>query len=272
MQGEKPASVELLEKGIEGDRNWAVRDEKRGGLSGAKRFPDLMRFSSTLVEDLSSDGSREAEIVFPDGQRRSSSDPALAKHISEALGQEVTFWPLLPEEEVDHYRLGAPVHSDIETELRAIFGRTDEESLPDLSIFPPETFQFASPPGSYYDVYPLHVMTSASLSTLQERAPESVMDVRRFRPSILIGEAESGDPFPEAAWCGKRLGLGEAEIEIVSECPRCVMTTHGFGDLAKDPSVMRALVRENNGNLGVYAKPIKTGRIQVGDPVVLLAG
>jgi MOSC domain-containing protein YiiM len=49
------------------------------------------------------------------------------------------------------------------------------------------------------------------------------------------------------------------------------MTTHGFEDLAKDPSVMRALVRENNGNLGVYARPIKTGRIQVGDAVVLLA-
>ena len=271
MQGETPASVDLLDKGIEGDRNWAVRDEKRGGISGARRFPDLMRFSSTLLEDPSSDGSREAEIVFPDGQRRLSSDPGLAKHISEVLGQEVTFWPLLPADEVDHYRLGAPVHSDIETELRAIFGRTDEESLPDLSIFPPETFQFASPPGSYYDVYPLHVMTSASLSTLQERAPESVMDVRRFRPSILIGDDQSGDSFPEAAWCGKRLGLGEAEIEIISECPRCVMTTHGFEDLAKDPSVMRTLVRENNGNLGVYARPIKRGRIHVGDPVVVLA-
>ena len=204
MGGETPASVDLLENGISGDRNWAVRDEKRGGITGAKRFPDLMNFSSHLLEGVST----AAEIVFPDGQRKSTSDPALAECISEVLGQDVTFWPLLPAEDVDHYRRGAPVHPDIETELRAIFGRTDDESLPDLSVFPPEVLQFASPPGSYYDVYPLHVMTATSLVTLQERAPESVMDVRRFRPSILIGDAKSGDPFPEAAWCGKTPSTG----------------------------------------------------------------
>ena len=62
-------------------------------------------------------------------------------------------------------------------------------------------------------------------------------------------------------------GPGEALVDVVMACPRCVMTTHGFGDLAKDPSIMRALVREAGGNLGVYAKPRKPGRVRAGDEV-----
>ncbi len=64
--------------------------------------------------------------------------------------------------------------------------------------------------------------------------------------------------------------IGEAILEVTVICPRCVMTTHGFADLPKDPTVMRALVREAGGNLGVYAKVEKPGRVCSGDLVVLL--
>lgn len=271
MGGETPDQIELLPEGMAGDRSWALRDEALGGITGAKRFPELMGFSSRLLDPDSSGREGVAEITFPDGRRLLSSDPEVAKSISDVLGEAVTLWPLVPAEQADHYRRGAPVHEDMETELRSIFGRTPDESLPDMSVFPPEVFEFASPPGTYFDAFPLHVMTSASLATLQERAPETVMDIRRFRPNLLIGDVEGESPFPEAAWCGQRVALGEAEIEIVAECPRCVMTTHGFAEIPKAPAVMRTLVRENSGNLGVYAKPIRAGRIRVGDAVRLLS-
>jgi uncharacterized protein YcbX len=271
MGGETPDQIDLLPEGMAGDRYWALRDESLGGISGAKRFPELMGFSSRLLGPDSEDGAPAAEIVFPDGRRLLTSDPEVAESISEVLGEAVTLWPLLPADQADHYRRGAPAHEDMETELRSIFGRTPDEALPDMSVFPPEVFEFASPPGTYFDAFPLHLMTSASLSTLQERAPDTVMDIRRFRPNFLIEEVGGESDFPEASWCGHRLAIGEAEIEIIAECPRCVMTTHGFDDVPKAPAVMRTLVRENAGNLGVYAKTTKAGRIRVGDPVRLIS-
>ena len=47
------------------------------------------------------------------------------------------------------------------------------------------------------------------------------------------------------------------------------MTTVGFGDLPRDPGIMRALVEANNGNIGVYAKVVKGGVLNAGDSLVL---
>ena len=48
------------------------------------------------------------------------------------------------------------------------------------------------------------------------------------------------------------------------------MTTHGFDDLERDARIMRALVKEAGGNLGVYATVEAAGRVRVGDPVELI--
>ena len=48
------------------------------------------------------------------------------------------------------------------------------------------------------------------------------------------------------------------------------MTTHGFANLPRDPGVMRAIVKEAGGSLGVYASVDGPGRVRVGDPVTLL--
>ena len=64
--------------------------------------------------------------------------------------------------------------------------------------------------------------------------------------------------------------MGDAVLRIEMECPRCVMVTHAQGGLPKDPRVMRALVREAGGNLGVYASVEEPGEVAVGDAAIHL--
>jgi hypothetical protein len=229
-----------------------------------------MTSSARLTTPPQASGSSPAEIEFPDGSRVSTADPDVNERLSTVLDQPVTLWPLLPADALDHYRRGAPTHEDLETELRTIFGRAPNEPLPDLSVFPPELFEYESPLGTYFDAFPILLLTSSSLASMQKRAPASLFDVRRFRPNFLVSDVSSSEPFPEMQWRGKRLKIGEAILGVTVECPRCVMVTHGHEDLPKDPGVMRALVKEAGGNLGVYATVETPGRVSVGDSVELL--
>ena len=66
--------------------------------------------------------------------------------------------------------------------MREAFGRTLDEPLPDLSMVPAELFEFTSPPGTYFDAFPLHLLTTTSLITMARLNPAAAWDVRRFRP------------------------------------------------------------------------------------------
>lgn len=271
MAGEHLHEVELGAGGLPGDRAWAVRDEVRGGIRGAKKLPALLELVARYPRPPAATGSSAAEITLPDGSTLGTGDADAAERLSKAIDHPVTLWPLLPATALDHYRRGMPTHEDLEQELRSIFGRLPDEPLPDLSIFPPEILEFESPPGTYFDAFPLLILSLRSLHSMQEKAPDSVFDPRRFRPNLLISDTATNDPFPEQAWRGRRLAIGDAVLRVTVECPRCVVTTRGFRDLPKDPGVMRALVRETGGNLGVYATVETPGALRAGDPIRLLA-
>lgn len=270
MAGESLPAADLAERGVPGDRVWAVRDEVRGGIRGAKKIPALMNFTARLTQPAAAAGSAAAEILFPDGSRAATGDADINERLSAALDHAVTLWPLLPADALDHYRRGAPTHEDFEQEMRAIFGRTADEALPDISIFPPEVMEFESPPGTYFDAFPLLLLTDTSLATMAQRSPDSNFVVGRFRPNFVLTDVSIDEPFPELAWRDRRLRVGEATLRVTVECPRCVMVTLGHHGLAKDPAVMRALVREAGGNLGAYATVETPGQVRVGDAVELI--
>lgn len=270
MGGESLEAVELSSNGLVGDRAWSLWDETQGAMTGGKRFPALMSCSARYLDAPPAEGSGAAEVALPDGSRVLTTASDAAERISSGLGRSVSLRSLRPAEDLEFYRRrGAPVE-DFDAYLREVFARTPEEPLPDVSAFPPEVLQYETPPGTFFDAYPLLVMTEAALATLQERAVESRIDVRRFRPNLLIEAGDRESPFPEFGWVGKRLRVGGAEVSVAMECPRCVMTTHGFDDVPKDPNVMRALVRESGGNLGVYASVATPGPVAVGDTVELV--
>ncbi len=268
MGGEPQDALDLGSRGVPGDRAWAVRDEERGGIRGGKRFPELMQCSARYLEAPPAEGSIPAEITLPDGSRLMTSDAEAPAKLSALVGNPLTIWPLLPEDQLDHYRRGAPVLEDAEAEFRRVFGRTEDEPLPDVSKFPEFLMEFESPPGTYFDAFPILIMTNESLVTLASAAPEQTFDVARFRPNLLI-ESGSDAPFPERTWVGRTARIGSVELEINLDCPRCVMTTHGFGDLPKDPGIMRTLVKENDGDLGVYATVKTPGSVRIGDSLIL---
>ncbi len=268
MGGERLPATEISATGLAGDRAWAVRDEVRGGIRGAKKLPGLMRFKAAYPSPPASGGSSPAIITLPDGSTASTGDADINEQLSQALGHAVSLWPLLPADALDHYRRGAPDQEDFEQELRELFGRQPGEPLPDLGLFPPEVLEYESPPGTYFDAFPILLLTTASLDSLRA-ASDAVIDVRRFRPNFLL-ELANASGFPEQAWRGRRLKLGQAVLSVTVECPRCVMTTHGFDELPRDPGIMRTLVQEAGGNLGVYATVETPGTVATGDSIELL--
>lgn len=271
MLGERLDAGQVVAEGIVGDRAWAVRDEVRGGIRGAKKIGGLLSFGARFLGEPARWGDAPpVEITLPDGGTVRSDAADVDAVLSKALDHEVTLWPLRPADDAEHYRRGAADSDDILEELRSIFGRTEEEPLPDLSVFPPEIIEFESPPGTYYDAFPLLVLTTASLATLQALAPSSVVDVRRFRPNLLVALDGDHVGFPENDWVGRRLRAGEVEFEVVTPCPRCVMITRAVAELPQDRSLMRTVVREAAQNLGVYARVTRPGRITSGDSLTLV--
>jgi uncharacterized protein YcbX len=269
MGGEQLTRCEIGPRGVVGDRNWAVRDERAGEIRGAKKLPALLRCHARYLEEPTPGRIPAAEIALPDGGRLRSDASDAAARLSELVGRAVTVWPVQPESSTDHYRRGAPDNPDMVQELRSIFGRVGDEPLPDFSGLPPELFEFSSPLGTYFDAFPLHLLSTASLRALAARTPGARIDVRRFRPNLVVEPAETADWPIETVWCGKTLRFGGVQLKIEIPCPRCVMTTLPQDDLPKEPSVLRSIVRDMQQSLGVYASVRTPGSVRVGDAVTL---
>lgn len=273
MMGERLPETEVDQRGVRGDRAWATRDEVRGGIRGAKQIAELMRLAASYpIDPHGDDPAPPAEIRTPDGATFRTTDPDVHERLSAALDHPVTLWPLQPADDLDHYRRGPGSSDDLDQAMRDLFDREPDEPLPDLSRLPPEVFEYESPPGTYFDAYPLLLLTTTSLASLRARAPGSVVDVRRFRPNVLIDATDAGaEPFPEQRWLDGHLRIGEVTVSVTSPCPRCVMITRAFDDLPRDRGLMRTVVREAAQNLGVYAGVTGPGSIRVGDAVTWLA-
>src|SRR5512132_46304 len=272
MMGDSFPSMPVDEHGVIGDRAWAVRDEVRGGIRGAKKIGDLMRLHARYVEEPRPGGSPQPiEVTAPDGRRARSDDVDVHECLSQFLDHRVTLCPLRPAEDLDHYRRGAPDTDDVGAEMRAMFGREPDEPLPTFEGIPLDVLvEYESPPGSYFDAFPVHMVTDRSLATLAALAPESEFDVRRFRPNVVVAvEPDVAGDFPEQSWIGQRLGVGDAELEVTAACPRCVMVTRDLVDLPADRRVLRTIVRHADQNIGVYANVVRSGTLQTGAAVTL---
>lgn len=267
MGGERLDVAALTWRGIAGDRGWAVYDESRQGITGAKRLAPLRtcraRYTSPPVRG---EASPRAEIALPDGTRVMTDAPATPGRLSDLFGRPVSLRSLGPAGSETAPRLTSAGES--EESIRAMMGLLPGEPAADMSEFPPERLRLLRQ-GNHFDALPIHLLTRTTLKTLAAVAPESVWDERRFRPNLLV-EADEPAGYPEQAWIGRRLRVGSGVIEIVTGCPRCVMVTQPVEDVPHDHRVMRTLVRETRHIVGIYAGVAREGELRVGDEVHLL--
>lgn len=271
MAGERLEVAELERRGIVGDRLWAVRDDDKHTLTSAKKLPALLRLRARFLDEPQ---PRQAParvppvaIGFPNGDEISSSDPSVHRRLSDLVEHPVSLVPLRPTRELGHFRA---LQAD-KAELRRVFGLEPGEPLPDLSMLPLGFLAllsaFATPPGSYFDVYPLHLLTTSSLAALRAAAPDVSFDPQRFRPNVLLHT--DGEGFLEHGWVASTLSLGSARARVECVTPRCSMPARPQLDLPADARVMKVIARETERTLGVYASIPRGGRIRVGQTVTL---
>ena len=153
-------------------------------------------------------------------------------------------------------RVVAGDHPDRDRLLSEAFGR--EVTIEDAGEEP------------FFDLGPVHLLTTASLEKLREFYGGGDFDARRFRPNVVV-ETDVGEAgFVEDGWVGRALRLGEEVVlEVTDPVARCVMTTLAQGELPKDPKIMSTTYRYNDNNVGVYARVVRGGRVRRGDRVEL---
>lgn len=281
LGGERVEETQIaLRFGVTGDRAWAIRDVAAGEIRGAKKIPALLGLAARYVEPPSERGSAEVEIDLGEGQRVRSDAPDVSARLSERLGRRVELCPRRPADDLAHYRRARPI-TDPEAEIREASELLPEEALPAMDAPPPVDLsiagEYVSPPGTYFDFFDLHLVSTGSLARFAGLVPDSRIEARRFRPNLVVEleaprEAERapgsvGVDWPELGWVGRVLSIGDAELEITMPMMRCGMTTHAQPGLPKDPRIMRALVRDCAMNLGAGVTVKRAGRVRVGDGI-----
>lgn len=112
--------------------------------------------------------------------------------------------------------------------------------------------------------------TVREIARLAGRSP----DVRRFRPNVVVRLLRSV-PFQEDEWLGGVLSFGEGDdasaITVTMRDLRCSMVNLDPDSASPAPEMMKAVVRANQNNAGIYGAVTRIGRLAVGQTILLHA-
>lgn len=274
MGGHQVDQVVIDARGMHADRLWAVRDVEKAVTASARRLPVLLGCAARYVTepgDAAGPGNVPAFVItFPDGRELASDDPAVHDALSELVGREMRLTALPPQADTSQHRMS--VHESLANfspaQVRRDFGLTDAEQMPDTSIFSTRQIitlaRYSTPPGTFVDLSPIHLLSTASLRDLSDGTP---YDVRRFRPNVLLDVDAPNREFPESAWVGGELGIGTARLRVTNPTIRCVVPTRPQPDVELNRAITRRLAERTDRFLGVYADVTRAGVLRVGDVV-----
>jgi hypothetical protein len=284
MRGEMLREARLTRGGVAGDRIWVVRGE--GGEKIADRKNALAGLLSCSARY--DDAADEVEITLPDGRTIMLADGREAE-VAAALspvvgGRTITL------QRAERGPLGAADAGDpgvVEGALKRFCKpRADDPPFPDLARYPAASIDGAMqylklfvrrdglPPPHGFDLFPVNVLTEASLRWLSRKLGKPA-DMRRFRPNFLIADGANAADRIEFAWEGKEVAFGESGASIfgVVRCERCVMPSLAQGGVGADLGGDAAFNPANSPDasyLATYAVVAHEGRVAAGDAVRVL--
>jgi uncharacterized protein len=250
MMGEELNSSYVTERGLLGDRTYALIDQETGKVASAKnprKWGTLFDFHATFIDPLKDlENIPPIRITFPDGTQIFSNQSHIDHTLSKVLGREVSLMKA---------SLDKPSYEEYWPDIEGLAQRekvTDE----------------AMPPQTFFDIAVIHILTTSTINRLRQLYPEGRFEVRRFRPNIVIDSGTGEKDFIENVWVGKNVMIGkEILLKVTGPCTRCVMTTLPQGDLPKDIGILHTIAKYNQVYAGVYASVYRGGTIRRGDLV-----
>ncbi|MCA9472691.1 MAG: MOSC domain-containing protein [Nitrospira sp.] len=265
MMGSELSTVKVTERGVSGDRAYAILDRSEGKIATAKnpkKWPTLFAFSANLSESAGQSGTKpQVQMTLPDGTVLSSESDDIDARLSKALDRQVMLV------KAENGRI-----EGVQSPLPSSWSAVSEEYWSDVEGPGQQhtVTDFRLPTGTFFDAAMVHMLTTATLEQLQNGYSDGLFALQRFRPNLVVETKEERAGFVENSWIGQTLHIGHAvRLRVTGPCPRCVMTTLAQGDLPKDPDILRTALRLNQGNVGVYATVLQEGVIQAGDEVRL---
>jgi MOSC domain-containing protein len=254
MLGEQVTASEVAERGLLGDRAYALRDTSDGKIATAKnprKWPNLFDYSATLTSAPRADKKLPpARITLPNGTSINTEQPDAARILSAAFRREIKL-----------EMIGGASNNEISEEYWL-----DMEGLEHRDT----VTEFNLPTGTFFDTATVHLVTTATLERLHELYPEGRFAVPRFRPNVVVIPTDKHSGFVENDWLTRIIAIGDnVRLKIDLNCARCVMTTLAQRDLPRDPGILRAAAQNNQVNVGVYASVLHGGKIQRGDSIRL---
>jgi len=214
MGGEDLTAIDLDERGLVGDRWYAVTDGE-GRLASGKDTRRLRRRDAVFSFAASTDDGGRVSITDEDGGAWAVDDPELVAHLSQVMGEPVHLGPE-----------GATSHQD------------------DGAV---------------------SLVGTATLRWCAERWGLDA-DPRRLRVNLVL---KTEEPFIEESWVGRQLRAGSAVLGVDSRIERCRTVDVPQDGASARGRWLKPLAVEREMSVAVYAHPVRPGRFQVGDVVVV---
>jgi len=266
MLGEELNASHVTERGLLGDRAFAFLDPASGKIVSAKNPAKWSRMfecrASFTAPPVSGEKLPIVRITLPDGASISNDRPDLNPVVSKQLGRDVELMSMAPQ---------APCLEEYWPDI---------EGLANREIVTDEGIASGAPAGTFFDFSAIHFLTTATLNRLHDSYPQGRFEPQRFRPNFVIEPASGEKGFPENAWVGRTLLIGDQlRLKVLIPCARCVMTILPQGSLPKDPGILRTVAQQNRPmiaalgaslpSVGAYASVASAGTVRVGDVVRL---